>query len=80
MLKCKDVTERANAYIDGDLNAWARMQMRMHLMMCEHCTRFMAQMRQTKALLRQSVHAGEQAPVDPRVFAAFRQTRDPEGQ
>ena len=45
MLRCKDVAERASRYVDGEMSWSQRLGMRLHLMMCLHCRRFMRQFR-----------------------------------
>ena len=41
MLSCKDVANRASDYLDNQTDARLRWQIRLHLMMCSHCRRFM---------------------------------------
>ncbi len=43
MLKCREVSELASTYLDGELPWRARMAVKMHLLMCHHCRRFMRQ-------------------------------------
>jgi anti-sigma factor RsiW len=45
LLNCREVTARASRLLDGDLGLVERLQMRMHLAMCEHCRRFVRQLR-----------------------------------
>ncbi|MBZ0262589.1 MAG: zf-HC2 domain-containing protein [Hyphomicrobiales bacterium] len=52
MLTCKEVAERSSALIDGELGLWTKLQMRMHLAMCNGCRRFVSQMRLTDKLAR----------------------------
>ncbi|MEH6626200.1 MAG: zf-HC2 domain-containing protein [Motiliproteus sp.] len=40
MLKCKDVTEQASAYIDGELGFFEGLNYRFHLAICKHCQTF----------------------------------------
>lgn len=47
MLSCKDITEKASAYLDKEMPLGARMSMRMHLFMCNHCRRYMDQLQIT---------------------------------
>lgn len=61
MMSCKEVTERASALIDGELGAWETIQMRVHLMMCKGCDRFIKQMRITQDLIQS---AGMQKTAD----------------
>lgn len=52
MLTCREITEGANQYVEGELAWWAKLQFRMHLFMCRHCRRYMDQMESTIRLLR----------------------------
>ena len=60
MLRCKQVT----AMVAGDelVNAgpWLRLKIRLHLMMCHHCTRYAAQIRAIGAKARERFHPSEQ--------------------
>lgn len=68
MLKCKDVAERANALLDGELGLWDRARIRLHLAICSGCDHFIHQMRQTKALIRMSAAI---PPAEPPTAAAL---------
>jgi len=61
MISCKDITENANGYIDHELPFMARMKMKIHLMMCVNCRRYISQLRTTIAALGKM---GKQQPVD----------------
>jgi anti-sigma factor RsiW len=52
MLRCRDVAELMSDYLDGTLGWRRRLSIRLHLMMCGMCRRYMRQMRATIALLR----------------------------
>lgn len=52
MLTCRDITELANGYLDGELPMLTRMQVRLHLMMCKHCPKYIDQLASTTRLLR----------------------------
>ncbi|MBB3169614.1 zf-HC2 domain-containing protein [Simiduia aestuariiviva] len=45
MLKCKDIVARSSDYLDGELTSWARINYRVHLMMCTHCRRYLRHFR-----------------------------------
>lgn len=46
MLKCKHVVEKAGALVDGTpLSPRERFALRLHLMMCHHCRRYVRQLR-----------------------------------
>ncbi len=40
MLTCQQISERASEYIDGGMSLGQRIPFRFHLMMCQHCQRF----------------------------------------
>ena len=52
MLTCREVTELANGYLDGELPVLTRMQVRLHLMMCKHCPNYIDQLASTTKMLR----------------------------
>ena len=53
MLKCKDVVEKADALVDGSPLSWReRLALRMHLLMCHHCRRYVHQLRELVTSLR----------------------------
>ncbi len=45
MLSCKDVTARAGDWTDGQLGVRARLAIRLHLLLCAFCRRFLRQYR-----------------------------------
>ncbi len=44
MLTCRDINERSSEYLDQQMSFMQRMNFRMHLMLCKHCSRFMRQL------------------------------------
>lgn len=52
MFKCSEVTEMASDYVDHNLGWWTRAQLRMHVVLCRHCRRYVEQIEATMALLR----------------------------
>jgi predicted anti-sigma-YlaC factor YlaD len=52
MLSCKEITELATQYLEGDLPWGKRLRVRVHLSMCQHCRRYLDQMRKVAAMLR----------------------------
>lgn len=45
MLKCKEVVETADALVDGTPLSWReRFALRVHLLMCHHCRRYVRQL------------------------------------
>ncbi|MDE2051084.1 MAG: zf-HC2 domain-containing protein [Gammaproteobacteria bacterium] len=63
MLSCRDVSERASDLLDGSAPWRVRAAARLHLLMCQHCYRYLQQLRLTMAVLRKVPTA--QPPVDP---------------
>ena len=60
MLKCKHVVEKADALVDGTpLSPRERFALRLHLMMCHHCRRYVRQLRALLGFLPR-----EAAPLD----------------
>lgn len=49
MLKCREIVDNADQLLNGDLNRRQRLAIKMHLLMCRHCRRYV---RQLRALLR----------------------------
>jgi hypothetical protein len=45
MLSCKDVTQRAGDWTDGQLSFKERLSVRLHLLICAFCRRFLRQYR-----------------------------------
>lgn len=60
MLSCRDVTEQANDFIDGNLTSWQAMKVRLHILICKYCRRFVGQMQTVRQLAREY----GSAPID----------------
>jgi hypothetical protein len=45
MLTCKEITEQSDGYLAGDLGFYQKLQVRIHLMMCRYCRRYIRQLR-----------------------------------
>lgn len=76
MLTCREVTERSNQYIDGELDFWSAMEVRVHLLACRYCRRFMKQMRAVASLVRETGYTLPEDKVDPKLLDAFRKRRN----
>jgi anti-sigma factor ChrR (cupin superfamily) len=65
MLTCKElVQQQASDYIDKQLSWRQRFGVKIHLVLCEHCRRFIKQFKQVKNLLRtQPAPSMEEAQV-----------------
>lgn len=62
MLSCKEVTELASRRQDGALPLRTRVAMRLHLMVCKMCTRYVAQLgfiRRVMAVYREREEVGK---------------------
>ncbi len=51
MLTCRELAEQADAFLDKDLGLGQRLRIRLHMLMCCGCNRFMGQMRTTRSLI-----------------------------
>ena len=47
MFSCKDVTEKANQYIDQELPLGARLKVQLHLFVCVNCRQYIKQLHMT---------------------------------
>lgn len=47
MIQCKDVTEEASDYLDGDLPLSKRIGLFLHLLICSCCRNYLQQIRST---------------------------------
>ena len=51
MLSCKDITEKANQYLDKEVSLFTRVEMKIHMFICDNCKRYVEQLRTTIAAL-----------------------------
>ncbi len=72
MFSCRDVAERASDYLDRELSPWSRLQVRLHLFLCQDCRRYIDQLRKMAALLRRSMEQGAAVEPEERLLAAVR--------
>lgn len=49
MLKCREIVDNADQLLDGNISRRQRLDLKMHLLICRHCRRYV---RQLRALLR----------------------------
>lgn len=82
MLSCRELTEQADAFLDREMPLWKRMQVRLHMLMCSGCNRFVDQMRVTRRLItaeecRKTAH--DTANIDS-ILTAFEEEKQPSGQ
>ena len=62
MLSCREVSERASDLIDGHASWRVRAEARLHLLMCQHCRRYIEQLKLTVKALRSTRRS--ERPVD----------------
>jgi len=53
MLRCKQVTTIVAHDELADAGPWLRLKVRLHLMMCRHCSRYAAQIRELGVKMRE---------------------------
>ena len=74
MLSCREVSERASDLLDGRASWRVRAEARLHLLMCQHCRRYVEQLKLTVHALRTTRRA--ESPVDAeRVLDAINRTK-----
>lgn len=65
MFSCKDVTEKANQYIDQELPLGARLKVQLHLFVCVNCRHYIKQLHMTiNALGRMRKPADDVTPEE----------------
>jgi glutaredoxin 3 len=70
MLSCKELSEKASDYLDGELSPWSRVQIRLHVFMCNHCRRYMHQLRLAVDALSLSARRDDgDAPSENRILS-----------
>lgn len=72
MWNCRQVTQRATDYLERGLPWHARLQFRLHLLMCRACERYLRQLTLTRDALRALKDTGP-VPPSPELLDAFRQ-------
>lgn len=63
MLTCKQLVENSSDLLDQRLSIRTRISVRMHLLMCANCRRFIKNMRLSQAVVRR-LPAAESAELD----------------
>ncbi|MBW8370060.1 MAG: zf-HC2 domain-containing protein [Thiobacillus sp.] len=58
---CRDATELASRAMDERLPLTNRMALRLHLAICENCTRFNQQLQEMRRLFREETGANDDA-------------------
>lgn len=52
MLKCRELEANSSQLLDGDLPWRVRLSMRLHLLICGHCRRFLEHLRLVRDTMR----------------------------
>ncbi|MCG8391571.1 MAG: zf-HC2 domain-containing protein [Pseudomonadales bacterium] len=65
MLKCRDVVDKADALVDGSpLTRRERFALRLHLLICHHCRRYVRQLRALLGFLPRQPDPLDEARTD----------------
>lgn len=77
MLVCRDVSELVNDYLERVLPLRRRLAVRLHLLRCEACRRYIEQMRKTVRLLAQGRLAAPPPEMQEQLIARIGGTPPP---
>jgi predicted anti-sigma-YlaC factor YlaD len=69
MLVCRDVTELVSDYLERALPLRRRLAVRLHLLRCDACRRYIDQMRKTVRLLSRGQLAASSPELEDRLIA-----------
>ena len=75
MLTCREVADKASAMVDGELGLRERIGVRLHLLMCGNCRRFVRQFKTLVDSLALRSEPGSQS-VPPEFVRRTMQTLD----
>lgn len=64
MLSCKQVAHLASQYLDKEVSMSMEWKIRMHLMMCANCRRFMRHLKITQAVGKRITPPKEETDVE----------------
>lgn len=51
MLRCKDLHEMSEEYLDGNLSSGKKLSITLHIMICRHCRRYLKQLHLTREVI-----------------------------
>ena len=54
-ISCKELDEKLDDYVEGDLSLWNRFRFGFHFVMCKACAAYAAGYRSTIAILKNSI-------------------------
>lgn len=64
LLTCQQVATLASDYLDNHADGKLTFKIRVHLMMCANCRRFVKHLKLTKEVLPRFIHSNTTQPVD----------------
>lgn len=74
MLSCRDLSETATDYLEGNLTLRQRASVKFHLLMCKHCRAYVDQLAKTVALLKTANDDRSDGAPPPAILEVFRKT------
>ena len=80
MLSCKEVTAKADDFLDRRLSWRDRWRVRLHLLICHHCRRFVGQLRRTVETLQRMPPTAPDAETVEAQAERLHRALDGEGQ
>jgi glutaredoxin 3 len=63
MLTCRELALKASDYLNGELSPWQRLQIRFHMLLCRHCSRYIGQLRLVVASLGTAGRGSASSPT-----------------
>ncbi|MCO4849309.1 MAG: zf-HC2 domain-containing protein [Yoonia sp.] len=79
MLNCRDLAYQADAFLDGELSLWKKLQIRIHMSMCNGCSAFIDQMRSTRTLVKAEAQVADTADTEIDSILAVLHTKNQPG-
>lgn len=77
MLKCRDLVEHTDALLAGELTRRQRWAVRMHLLVCHHCRRYVRQFKDLLRAIPRMHGKAESAEID-KVMQQIREAQNAE--
>ncbi len=66
-ISCKELDEKLDDYVEGELSLWDRLRFAGHFMMCKACVAYVAGYRKTVGLLKTSMGDPDHPAADEAV-------------
>jgi anti-sigma factor RsiW len=74
-IRCVEFVETVTDWMDGALDDDSRVLVEEHLVICPHCTEYLAQLRASAAVLREAKHEAPPPAARAALLDAFRARR-----